>query len=58
MRVQELSIIKSLVGESVTEENLAFVDCFVHEWFAMFLPVGGNCGYAITPQHSHPSSSQ
>ncbi len=47
--------IQALVGESVTQENLAFVDCFVHEWFGMFLPVGGNCGYAISPSHKHPS---
>ncbi len=47
--------IKNLVGVSITEENLTFVDCFVHNWLAMFMPIGGNCGYAITPSHTHPS---
>ncbi|WP_428739303.1 helix-turn-helix transcriptional regulator [Sulfurimonas sp.] len=51
----QLETIKSLVGQSITKEQLAFVDCYVHEWFAMFLPIGGNCGYAITPEHSHPA---
>ncbi len=47
--------IQNLVGDSLTQENLAFVDCFVHDWLAIFMPVGGHCGYAITPSHTHPS---
>ncbi len=51
----EFEIVRDLVGDSLTQENLAFVDCFVYDWLAMFMPVGGNCGYAITPSHTHPS---
>lgn len=57
MKIQneQLEIIRSLVGGSITIDNLAFVDSFVHDWFGMFVPIGGNCGYAITPSHTHPS---
>ena len=53
--MQELKTIKSLVGESITEENLKFIDSFVSPKLSMFMPVGGSCGYAVTPDHSHPA---
>jgi len=49
------STIRALVGDTLTPENLRFVDCFVHAWCGLFLPVGGNCGFAVTPEHTHPS---
>jgi len=52
---EELKTIKSLVGESITEENLKFIDSFVSPKLSMFMPVGGSCGYAVTPDHSHPA---
>ena len=51
----ELQIVKSLVGAELTHENLTFIDCFIHRSLSIFMPVGGNCGYAINPDHSHPS---
>jgi len=55
MMSRELKIIKSLVGESITEENLKFIDSFVSSKLSMFIPVGGSCGYAVTPDHTHPA---
>jgi len=52
---QELQIIRSLVGNEVMAEHLAFIDCFVNPKLSIFMPIGGNCGYAITPDHKHPS---
>lgn len=52
---EEFSSIKNLVGETITKENLLFVDSFVHETLSLFMPIGGNCGYAVTPNHTHPS---
>ncbi len=52
---EEFDTVKNLVGESITKENLRFVDSFVHETLSMFMPVGGNCGYAVSPDHRHPS---
>ena len=52
---QNLQTIKHLVGDTITEDNLRFVDCFVSRKLSMFMPIGGNCGYAITPDHKHPS---
>lgn len=52
---EEFSTIKNLVGDAITSENLLFVDSFVHETLSIFMPIGGNCGYAVTPDHTHPS---
>lgn len=50
-----LDVIKKLVGETITKEDLGFVDSFVYEKLSVFMPIGGSCGYAVTPKHSHPS---
>jgi AraC-like DNA-binding protein len=50
-----LDNIKTLVGENITEENLTFIDSFVSKKLALFIPIGGSCGYAVTPWHIHPS---
>jgi AraC family transcriptional regulator len=50
-----LETIKRLVGDAITKENLSFVDSYIYKWFGIFIPIGGNCGYAITPSHTHPS---
>jgi len=46
--------IRRLVGE-VTPEQLRFVDAYVSPDLCAFIPVGGQCGYAVTPEHAHPS---
>jgi len=48
--------IRSLVGD-VSEEDLKFVDCFVGDEMALFIPTVGPCLYAVTRDHSHPSYS-
>jgi len=50
-----LELIRSLVGSSITQDDLKFIECYTSEKLAMFLPLGGNCGYAVTPDHTHPS---
>jgi len=52
---KELQTIKIIVGDSITKENLLFVDSFISDKLCIFMPVGGNCGYAISPKHTHPS---
>ncbi|HHH54282.1 MAG TPA: AraC family transcriptional regulator [Bacteroidetes bacterium] len=51
----QLQTIQNLVGSSITKENLHSVDSFVYEKLSIFIPIGSNCGYAITPHHKHPS---
>jgi len=46
--------IRRLVGE-VTVEQLRYVDSFVADQIGLFMPVGGACFYALTPEHSHPA---
>jgi AraC family transcriptional regulator len=46
--------IKALVGD-ITEEQLRFVEVFLASHLGLFVPVLGQCGYAITEDHTHPS---
>ncbi len=48
-----LPAIGRLVG-AVTKEQLRYIDCFVSRDLGLFMPVGGPCFYAITPEHTHP----
>ena len=56
MTADELDRIRSLVGE-VTPEQLRYVECFVGQRMALFVPAVGPCFYAVTPDHSHPAYS-
>jgi AraC family transcriptional regulator len=53
-KVQDLQNIRRIVG-AVTKEELRYVDCFVADGVGLFMPVGGACFYALTPEHSHPA---
>ncbi len=55
LKKQNLQTVKTLVGDTITEENLKFIDSFVSQKLAIFIPIGGSCGYAVTPDHDHPS---
>jgi AraC family transcriptional regulator len=50
---RNLATIRNLVG-AITKEQLRYVDCFVARDIALFMPVGGPCFYALTPEHTHP----
>jgi AraC family transcriptional regulator len=54
MTNDKLTRIRRLVG-SVNKEDLRYVDCFVGEEVSLFMPVGGACFYAVTPEHRHPA---
>ena len=51
---EEFRKIRGLVGD-VTSEQLRYVDSFVTPEIGLFMPVGGACFYAVTPEHSHPA---
>jgi AraC family transcriptional regulator len=51
---EKLGKIRGLVGD-VTPEQLRYVDSFVAGEIGLFMPVGGACFYALTPEHSHPA---
>ena len=48
--------IRRLVGD-ITPEQLACVDCAVTGVMGIFMPVAGQCKYAIQPEHTHPGWS-
>jgi len=50
----DLAAIQKLVG-AIKKEQLRYVDCFVADEIALFMPVGGPCFYALTPEHTHPA---
>jgi AraC-like DNA-binding protein len=54
--MKDLEKIRLLVGE-ITPEQLVYVDCAVTDEMGVFMPVAGQCQYAITPEHTHPGWS-
>lgn len=53
--MKNLGTIKKLIGESVTNESLKYVDCYVQEHVGLFIPTIGQGEYAIMPQQVHPA---
>jgi len=56
MTDETLNRIRRLVG-TVTREQLRYVECFVGDRVALFIPSVGPCFYAVTPDHAHPCYS-
>lgn len=54
--MKNLEKIRRLVG-AITPEQLKYVDCAVIDTLGIFMPVAGQCLYAITPEHTHPAWS-
>ena len=54
MNPESFSLIKKLVG-NIEEQQLQYVDGFIHQRMIVFMPVAGPCFYAQSPNHSHPS---
>ncbi len=50
----DLAAIRRLAGV-INKEQLRYVDCFVADEIGLFMPMGGPCFYALTPEHTHPS---
>lgn len=51
-----MDIIRSLVGD-ISEAPFAYVDYAVTAELGLFVPVSGQCYYAVTPSHTHPAYS-
>ncbi len=51
---EELGRICGLIGDA-SSEQLRYVDSFVTGESGLFMPMGGACFYALTPEHSHPA---
>lgn len=51
-----MDIIRSLVGD-ITDEPFGHVDYAVTRVVGLFVPVGGQCSYAVSPAHTHPAYS-
>lgn len=54
--MKDLDKIRYLVGE-ITAEQLKYVDCSIGNAVGIFMPVAGQCQYAIQPEHTHPAWS-
>lgn len=54
MKLPDIKEIKKFTGD-ITADHMQFVDCFVSENVAMFMPIAGPCLLAITPMHTHPA---
>lgn len=53
--MEQFEVVKSLVGYDVTEEDLKYVDCYVHNKMGLFIPSTGPCQYAMKQNHKHPA---
>lgn len=53
--MNDFELMKELVGEAVTEEDLQYVDCYVRPQMGLFIPSTGSCGYAARTDHTHPA---
>lgn len=53
--MRDFELIKNLIGETVSESDLKFVDCYVQKKLGLFIPTCGSCGYAMRENHSHPA---
>jgi len=53
--MRDFNIIRSLVGNNVTEDELKYVECYVNDKIGLFIPSMGQCGYAKRENHIHPS---
>jgi len=54
--MKDLDRIRKLVG-CITSDQLKYVDYAVNDRVGVFMPVAGQCGYAITQDHTHPAWS-
>jgi AraC-like DNA-binding protein len=54
--MNNLDKIRRIVGD-ITAEDLKYVDCAVCDTMGVFMPVAGQCQYAISPEHTHPAWS-
>lgn len=52
----DMEKIQSFVGP-ITEKQIECIDSFVGERLALFVPAVGQCGYALTKEHTHPAYS-
>jgi AraC-like DNA-binding protein len=53
--MKDFDLIKSLLDDTVSEDDLKHVDCYVHNKMGLFIPSTGACQYAIKANHTHPS---
>lgn len=53
--MRDFSVIQALIGKGVRQEELKYVDCYVHQTLGLFIPSMGACGYARREGHCHPS---
>lgn len=53
--MKDFELIKVLIGPSVIEEELKYVDCYIRPQLGLFIPTAGPCGYASKSNHAHPS---
>lgn len=59
-KTEKIEIINKLVG-SVDEKTASIMferlECFIHPLVSIFIPATGQCPFAISPNHTHPSYS-
>lgn len=52
--MKDFNLVKKLVGD-IKPQQLRYVDYAVTDRLGIFMPVTGQCHYATSPEHTHPS---
>lgn len=53
--MRDFEIAQKLIGYDLLEDDLKYVDCYMHSKLGIFIPSIGPCNYANRPNHSHPA---
>lgn len=53
--MKDFNIIKGLLGDNVTEDDLLNVDCYVRPQLGVFIPIAEPCGYMEQSNNTHPA---
>ena len=53
--MKDFDIIKGLLGEKITENDIANIDCYVRSQLGIFIPISDACVYMSKADNTHPS---
>lgn len=53
--MDHFELVKALIGGNITEDDIKYMDCYVHDKMGLLIPSVGACGYAPRAFHPHPS---
>lgn len=53
--MKDFDIIKGLLGEKITENDISDIDCYVRPQLGIFIPISDGCEYMLRADNTHPA---